>query len=78
MKTEQLDKTDNDMIFIERDTPLTREEVDARLEILKQALNDDEKLVEAIARVVPTYRAPEEINRLAHQSDEMKLVGNPA
>lgn len=78
MKTEQLDKTDNDMIFIERDTPLTREEVDARLEILKQALNDDEKLVEAIARVVPTYRAPEEINRLAHQSDEMKLVGDPA
>ncbi len=76
MKTEQLDKTENDLIFIERDTPLTREEVNAVLEDLIGALSDSEKLIKAISNAVPTYRAPEEINKNAHESEEMKIASS--
>lgn len=38
VKTEDLDKTSNSMIFIERDTPLSAEEIDKKLEILKKSM----------------------------------------
>ena len=69
IKTEELDKTDNEMIFVERDTPLSREEVERRLTILREAVESakDEigsgKIAEAMKAVVPTYVDPEEINR---------------
>ena len=78
MKTETLDKTDNNMIFIERDAPFTREEVERRLGILSDAVEKAENslgsaiIKEAIIEVVPTFRDPEEINRTADSSDEMK------
>ena len=37
VKTEELDKTENSMIFIERDTALSAEKIDEKLEILKAA-----------------------------------------
>ena len=37
MKTEELDKTPNKMIFIERDTALSKEEISERMEILRKA-----------------------------------------
>ena len=37
VKTEELDKTPNSMIFIERDTPLCEHDIDVKLEILKEA-----------------------------------------
>ena len=40
IKTEELDKTDNKMIFVERDTPLSRSEVDRRLAILAMAVEE--------------------------------------
>lgn len=38
MKTEELDKTANELIFIERDKCLEREEVDEKVSILKKAI----------------------------------------
>ena len=66
MKTEVLDKTENDMIFIEKDACLTREEVERRLNILRKALEDTEKtgsaaVKEAFKDVVPTYQEMPEI-----------------
>ena len=78
IKTEQLTKTDNNMIFIERDTPLTRAEVEEKLRILREAIEVSEneleapKIAEAMKSVVPTFRSPEEINKDADSSDEMK------
>ncbi len=78
MKTETLDMTDNKMIFIERDKPYTREEVEEKLTILKTAVDESsdklgsEKVKKAIKSVVPTFREPNEINRNAASSEEMK------
>ena len=65
VKTEELDKTDNKMIFIERDIPITFEELDKKLSMLKDvcALNDDLKAKQTLKEVIPTYREPLEINR---------------
>jgi FlaA1/EpsC-like NDP-sugar epimerase len=78
MKTETLDMTDNKMIFIERDKPYTREEVEEKLAILSKAVEDardeigSQKVKAAIVETVPTFREPNEINKNAASSDEMK------
>ena len=78
IKTETMEKTDNDMIFIETDTPLTREEVDAKIAMLVNAVEEtaDElasaKIVEAMKKAVPTFIDPSKINENADKSDEMK------
>ena len=65
VKTEELDKTSNSMIFIERDKALSAEEIDARLEALKKACEsgDDLEAKEALRSAVPTFKRPEEVNK---------------
>ncbi|MBR6051257.1 MAG: polysaccharide biosynthesis protein, partial [Clostridia bacterium] len=78
MKSETLDKTSSDMIFIERDTPLSRRDVDKKLDILSKAveLADNEGDMSAVRRaiieVVPTFRDAATVNKNAEKSDEMK------
>lgn len=65
VKTEELDKTPNKMIFIERDTALSKEEISERMEILRKAcdMGDDLMAKEALRKAVPTYKTPEEMNQ---------------
>lgn len=65
MKSQTLTKTDNDLIFIEKDTPLPKEEINKKLQVLKKAIEneDDNDAREALRSVVPTFRRPEEINQ---------------
>lgn len=65
MNSDTLTKTDNDLIFIEKDTPLSKEEIDEKLEVLRNAIEseDDNDAREALRSVVPTFRRPEEINQ---------------
>ena len=74
IKNEELDKTGNEMIFIERDRPLSETEIDNKLEILKWAIasNSNRIVKEALMRVVPTYHTPDEVNKNAVESEEMK------
>ena len=78
MKTETLDKTENNMIFIERDTPLTREAIEEKLKILMSAVEESKfevgsaKVKEAIIQTVPTFHEPEELNKKAEQTKEFK------
>lgn len=76
IKTEELDKTDNFMIFIERDRPHTRLEIEEKLERLKAALqsNSNRAVKKVLMEVVPTYRSPEEVNKEAIKSEEMRLA----
>ena len=80
IKTEDLSKTDNDMIFIEKDTPYTRDQVEDKLAILKNAVESAKTQIaaasvkEAMKQVVPTFFEPEEINRKAQHAEEMKLT----
>jgi len=78
MRSEELDRTENKMIFIERDKGCSRAEMDAKLEILSRAVSEMpegdagnyEAVVAAIRATVPTYRKPEEVNRDAVQALE--------
>lgn len=64
VKNEELDKTENSMIFIERDKPLPISEIMERLEVLKRACasGDDNVVREALRSVVPTFKRPEDVN----------------
>ena len=76
IRTEELDRTENSMIFIERDMPLTSEEIREKLEILRQAVEteEDECVRKALHQTVPTFYPPEEINELVLHAQEMKKV----
>ena len=74
VKTEELDKTENSLIFIEKDTPLPKKEIEQRVDQLRRAVESgiDEEVRRTLKCVVPTYHSPEEVNALAEQSEEMK------
>lgn len=84
IKTETLTKTENSMIFIEKDHPLTRDEVDIKLNILRQAVEDAENrknmsvIKQAMKKTVDTYQDADEINKKAEHAEEMKQVSNSA
>ncbi len=74
VKDEGLGKTENKLIFVEKDAPLSMEEIEAKLDVLKAAAEDgnNEKVKEALMSVVPTFKTPEQVNQLADQSEEFK------
>ncbi len=76
IKTEELDKTDNEMIFVERDEPLSREEIDQRLILLERAAEseDDDEVRRALKKAVPTFHSPGSVNQRAEESEEMKVT----
>ena len=76
VKTEELDKTDNEMIFIERDKPLHMDEITDKLSKLAEAVKtgEDEDVRAALHDVVPTFKTPEEINAKASKASEMKAT----
>lgn len=67
VKTEELDKTSNSMIFIERDSALSPEEINTRLNMLREVCEtgDDSQAREVLRKDVPTFKKPEEVNRAA-------------
>ena len=58
LMTDSLEKTENELIFIERENPLSREEIEGKLQRLREACrtNDDEIVRSTLREVVPTYR----------------------
>lgn len=65
VKTEELDKTDNSMIFIERDSALSKEEIYKKIDVLRDACNTGDDMIakEALRSVVPTFQKPEDVNK---------------
>ncbi len=57
VKDETLTKTSNKMIFIEKDNPLSLDELNERLDKLSKvmAIEDDQLMKQALKQVVPTY-----------------------
>ncbi len=76
IQSETQEKTENNLIFIEKDAPLSRQEVDRRIERLKEAANTGDRLAvkEALTEVVPTYRDPDLVNSRAATAAEMQMV----
>ena len=58
---EEFEKTENDLIFVERDKPKTRQEIAATLEMLHEAANqnDDATAKHALKKAVPTFSGEE-------------------
>ena len=75
IKNEQLSKTENSLIFIEKDAPLNDNEVRAKLVMLQNALGtkNDDLTRDALKDAVPTYHTPEEIN--AAVKDQVQMAG---
>jgi FlaA1/EpsC-like NDP-sugar epimerase len=79
IKGENLTVTLNKKIFIEKDTPYTRAEIEKKLDIMKAALElyttpDHAGIVrEAMKRVVESYKDPEKVNDSASEAAEMKV-----
>ena len=74
MQTEHLDQTENRLIYIERDTPYSREEIEEKLQLLAAAIAEDSSVQSAMKRVVPTYRDANEVNEQAEQAKEMQQI----
>ena len=76
VNTEELDKTENSLIFIERDEPIGEHELAEKLSTLRRAyLNgDDDECREALHQAVTTFRRPEEVNAEAEKAKEMKAA----
>ncbi len=76
IKTEELDRTGHDKIFVERDRPLSREEIEKKLQVLREALKTQSNRVvkQALMDVVPTYQPPEKVNSEAIASAEMQMA----
>lgn len=64
VKKEEVEKTENNLIFIERDKPITMEKLEEKLELLREACNTDnnDNVREVLHKVVSTFKRPEEVN----------------
>jgi FlaA1/EpsC-like NDP-sugar epimerase len=80
MTSEKMEKTDNNMIFIEKDSPLTRQQVEEKLQALLNVIEEtnmelgSKRLTEVIKMVVPTFKDPTVVNQKAAEAIEMKQV----
>lgn len=64
------------MIFIERDSALSAEEIDDKLAMLKEACatDDDLKAKKVLRKVVPTFERPEEVNKTAFKEQHSRRL----
>ena len=79
IQEEKLSRTENDMIFIEQDTPLTRQEMEAHIETLRCAaadwdLGEGVPARQLLKKLVPSFCDPEELNCTAESAREMQAV----
>ncbi len=82
VKKGELNKTENELIFIEREAPLSRAEVEQKIEILRSAVTEHENeltspaITLALKSVVPTFVDPDEINSSAENSEEIRSTAS--
>ena len=80
MKSETMTTTPNKMIFIEKDTPLSRSQVDQKILLLKRAVEAEENhgdrnaVKTAFKQTVPTYCDPETVNGKVQSAGEAMSV----
>lgn len=79
IKSEALDKTENDLIFIEKDEVPTREMVENNIKILYEAAEkwdtaEAPQARELLMKIVPTFKLPSTVNVDAEKSKEMQTV----
>jgi len=80
VQSETLCKTDNKLIFVEKDEPISMTDLKERLALMRDAIakNDDAYMRAVMHKVVPTFKTPEEVNQNAAESKEMQIVKSVA
>ena len=79
-----LEKTGNGMIFVEHQPPITPEELERKLALLRDALDktlrteDVSCIRQVLHRVVPTFHEPEEVNACQGDTVEIPEQGETA
>lgn len=70
VKTEELDRTVSDLIFIERDKAISKDDLTSRLEWLQNAVEtgNDDAVKAALKQTVPTYKDPAQVNETAEKT----------
>lgn len=65
IQTETLTKTENSMIYIEKDTALDFDDIQQRINLLERACakGDDNLAREVLRCIIPTFRRPEDVNK---------------
>ena len=73
MASRDIEKTENDQIFVERQPGVTAEELEGKLAVLAAALekNDPSIIRDVLHQVVPTFHEPEDVNR--DQGNEVRI-----
>lgn len=64
--TTKMEKTDNNLIFVEHDEPIAKERIEEKLNTLNKACEDNLSNVQIrqlLRSVVPTFREPSEVNQ---------------
>lgn len=75
VKNEDCESTEEDRIFIERQTPISRQDLEQRITILRNAIADeaqDNEIKILMKELVPCYFDPDEVNNLADDAQEIK------
>lgn len=72
--TEHLEKTSNELIFVEKDQFRSADHIAAKIGLLQSALNTDspENIRAALMKVVPTFHNPDDVNSEEGCTEEMK------
>lgn len=74
VKGEQITKTDNSLIFIEKDTPLPEATVEEMVRRLDEAAHSsNEEATELLRRFVPTFITPDKVNSSAERTMKEEL-----
>ncbi len=63
--TSKMEKTDNNLIFVEHDEPIEKERIEEKLAFLKKACENNlsnTQIRQLLRTVVPTFREPSEVN----------------
>ena len=73
---DKLEKTQNDMIFVEHDVPLTAAQIEEKLSFLHVACDtlDAQTVYCTLQSAVPTFHPAEEVNREALESREFQMA----
>ncbi len=74
ISTEGLEKTNSELIFVEKGQRKTDDQIASKLNALEKAVFSDnpENVREALMKVVPTFHHPDDVNFQEHCAEEMK------
>lgn len=80
IKSETLDKTDNNKIFVEHDTGVSREYIEEVIAKLRKTIDsgDRDEVRKTVMSIVPTYKDADEVNAEAVEQKKLEQIMKPA